>query len=372
MKKLLVIQIINSLSVGGAENIAKSIALNLPDNTKPDNTKNEFIIFENKISKSAKKELARKRIKVHRVLSSSFFSKQLAVYQLLSRRRPNLVHTHLGGLSYAFLSAKILGIPVIHTIHSPLEGKNSLRIRYFHWLAFRLGATPVAVSSEVGKIAKKTFGLKNLIVINNGIDINYFTPPLNKIEEREKNNLPIHKKILINIGNLKPVKNQRLIFKALSLLDHNDLFLLIVGNGELKNSLKEFGKKLGIDNFRIITNCNDAKRYLFASDIFILSSKSEGLPLSLLEAMAAKIPVISTKVGGMKKILIDHKNALTIRNDDAKALSSAISKLSANKVLRKKIARCARKLVEEKFTLSNMVKLYWALYLKKINENSSI
>ena len=367
MSNLLIVQIINSLSIGGAENIAKNIALNLPAKIK-----SQFIIFEKKIDPSTRKEFARKNIRINQVLSSSFLGKQIATYRILRKIKPQLVHTHLGGLSYSFLPARLLGIPVVHTIHSPIEGKNITKLRCFHRFAYRFGAIPVAVSSETNKAAREIFKLQKIITIFNGVEINNFDTNLDKIKERKEQKLPVDKIILINVGNLKPIKNQKLIIDAVSRINNDKLFLLILGRGEAEHELIAYAKDQGVKNFKIVKNCTNVAKFLLASDIFVLSSKSEGLPLSLLEAMAAKIPIISTNVGEMKKILVDHENAIVVKSNNVEELTSAISELMANKKLQRRISLRAKKLAKNKFSLKNMVKLYCNLYLKLIGENFSI
>lgn len=165
------------------------------------------------------------------------------------------------------------------------------------------------------------------------------------------------KKILLYTGRIRPEKRINGLIKALKLVHENydrDVYLWIVGKGPFKEEekLKKLCNKLKISEYVIFegfVNHEDIARYYATADIFVLPSATEGLPKSLLEAMAMAKPILTTKVEGVMNV-IDERSAILVRPYDVQNLAKAIILLLKNKKLASKLARNARKTVEEKYS----------------------
>lgn len=363
MEKIEVVQVINTLSIGGAEKIVTTLALGLKKKCRT-----SVIVLGESLSSIFEKELEDVGINIYYLNSKTFFnvSTHIKIYRILASIKPQIIHTHLGGLSYVFTVAKILNISkIIHTIHSPKEGDN-LRIRYFHHLAFKLGVIPVAVSNDTLKKARKKIGKFKYKIIYNGVNIKIMNRNHKTIDIlRKKIGIPINKFVFINVANLHEIKRQELLIDGFSeLLKLNkNCFLLIVGKGKKKNKIESQILKLNINNkCKIIDNCQDVSEYLSLSNCFVLTSKSEGLPMSILEAMVARLPVIATDVGGIREIIKKENGFLLLKptNKKLSKLMFRLSKMNQKEII--KITNNGYETIKNNFSLNNMIKSYYQLY----------
>ena len=213
---------------------------------------------------------------------------------------------------------------------------------------------------------KSIFNLKenNLRVIRgSGIDINYFK----YYSEKTKNEvrLAYAGRILEDKGVLSLVEAYK-IAKA----KNASLSVYIAGSLDEENpssiSKKYFNEIINFKDINYLGKINDIKKYWQESDIAVLLSKREGLPLSLLEAAAIGRPIIATNVTGSREIAINNYNAINVKLGDIIECSKAILKLSRNKTLRKKYGKNSRKLVEGDMALEHVCNQYYSLYEEMI------
>lgn len=209
---------------------------------------------------------------------------------------------------------------------------------------------------------------KNKIVtIYNGIDINELNF-LNKEEARRF--LKIKPGFVIGtIANLYLTKGLEYLIEAANIIVNKEqrtmnkkIKFVVIGEGQERKKLEGLIKKYKLEkNFFLLGAIPDASKYLKAFDVFVLPSVKEGFPWTILEAMAAGVPIVATKVGAILEILKDPlmdsgQAGLLIKPADARALSKAIAGLINNKFLGAKFLNQAKKVVQEKFTLSKMIK----------------
>ncbi|GIS17506.1 MAG: hypothetical protein CM15mP118_3850 [Alphaproteobacteria bacterium] len=209
---------------------------------------------------------------------------------------------------------------------------------------------------------KSIFNLKkkNLRVIRgSGIDINYFK----YYSEISKNKVR-----LAYAGRILEDKGVLCLIEAYKIAKakNANLSLYIAGSLDEKNpssiSKKYFKEIINFKDINYLGNIKNIKKYWQETDIAILLSKREGLPLSLLEAAAIGRSIISTDVTGSREIAIDNYNSINIKVGDIKECSKAILKLSKNKTLRKKYGKNSRKLVEGDMALEHVNYQYYSLY----------
>ncbi len=139
--------------------------------------------------------------------------------------------------------------------------------------------------------------------------------------------------------------------------------LLIVGDGEERAQLEEFIGKLDLNRVLIFTGMRrDVPRLLKAMDVFALSSVSEGMPLTVLEAMAARLPVVATEVGALPELIEEGKTGFLVPIRHAVAMADKLEEFLANRQLAKSFGEAARHKVEREFTLEQMLQSYAELY----------
>ena len=278
--------------LGGAETMASRLASNI----NLDKIDVEVIcIYGNPQNNRLENSILNSGVKIKYIGKSKGFSIS-AVYKLwkeLTSYQPTVVHTHLSACVYCAPWILVHKVKLLHTIHSMPKYeliKPKKRIMSF---MYRIGkAIPVAISKEIQYMMTEEYKLKNRAeLIYNPVDVDKFY----KDNER-------HEGIcLVTAGRLSKEKNQKLLIDAVKVLcqEYENLSLTILGDGPLRNELENYVTDNGIENIiHVEGNVANVEEYFSKSDIFVLSSSYEGLPLVILEAMAAQLPIISTDVGG--------------------------------------------------------------------------
>lgn len=205
-------------------------------------------------------------------------------------------------------------------------------------------------------------------VIYNGLDINGFDKKLNAVKpEKIKHQLGIGEdsKVVTIIANLKPSKGLHYFLEAASIIAKNEFKVrfLIIGDGLLKSDLNKLAHKLGVHKY--IKFCGlrrDIPEILSCTDVSVNSSIREGMANSILESMAAKIPVVATDVGGNAEAITNGLNGFIVPSKDINALASKIVELLQDSRLSRKMGAAGRKKVEEIFSLKKMTDSHENLY----------
>jgi glycosyltransferase involved in cell wall biosynthesis len=171
---------------------------------------------------------------------------------------------------------------------------------------------------------------------------------------------------LICVARLSPVKRIDLLLEALALLPAAGPAwkCTIVGGGRLEAELRHQADALGLTSrVEFSGQVSDVRPFLQSADLCVLSSEKEGLPLSLIEAMAFGLPCVVTDVGGNREIVLHQKTGLLVEFGSPKALSSAIEHLLAHPEERRRMGEEARKLVHERFDASMSLQRYRELLM---------
>ncbi len=202
-------------------------------------------------------------------------------------------------------------------------------------------------------------------VLYNGVDISHFTPvPGIGCDVRRELGLRCEDLVVGTVGRLSPEKGgvDLLIRAVKSLcLEYPHARLLIVGDGPMRPELEKVAAHTGLDALFAGTR-NDIPRLLSAMDIFVLPSLREAMPIALLEAMAMRLPVVATLVGGVPEIVEDGKTGLLVPPDDESVLALALNKLASSPKLMSELAAAGQKHVQLNFTLDSMVAHVEQLY----------
>lgn len=277
--------------------------------------------------------------------------------KLFRAEKPDAVHVHLFLMKYVVPAALGLGIPVIHTVHSvasyDAEGDKAVnRFFYKHGLA-----VPVAISREIAKTVEDFYALpaECIRVVCNGIDLNKCIPK----QDYTLHNPPK----LIHVGRFFEPKNHEAMVRAVKLLRERgtEVQLYFYGDGEHRAAVEALVRELDVEeNIRFCGAVENVFPVLCDADLFLLPSKFEGMPMSLIEAMGTGLPVIASRVGGIPDMVTDGRNGLLIA-PEAKALADAIARLLEQDTLRERLGRNAK---EEavRFSGEQMARKYLRLY----------
>jgi glycosyltransferase involved in cell wall biosynthesis len=360
MKKIKVLHIIPDFGVGGAEKLALDLCT-FYDNDKFEisalslfNTRETIYDIELKARGIQVKYLDKKA-----GLDISMISK---IFKFLRRTKPDIIHTHRYVVRYTLIPAILCRIPVkVHTIHNVAKqelDKVGIFLQFLAYKIFRI--VPVAISENIKTTAEKLYRIKKIRTILNGIDVESF---------RQKNDEKKTETInLINVGRFQAVKNHKLLINSFSDIckQFDNVLLYLIGNGELHAEIEKQITDLKLNSkVKLLGVQKDVAKFLHQSHIFVLPSNYEGLPLSLLEAMAAGLPIIATKVGGIPNVVGD--NAILVPPQSKKELSNALRRVITDNKLRQEMGV---KSIEkaQKFDIRNSSEQYCNLYIEKLKK----
>ncbi|MGI6632810.1 MAG: glycosyltransferase family 4 protein [Bacillota bacterium] len=273
---------------------------------------------------------------------------------LMREVRPDIVHTH-SSLS-GRLAAKFLRIPVVYTKHNLVRIPNEAgivppRAGTFRRLINRsvaslLSERVIAVSAGVEKdLVESGLPASLITAIPNGIDLT----PYKRRRPRHKDERGM---VIGTVARLHRQKALDVMFEAakLVLAAEPSVRFVVGGTGPLEDALKAKLRELRLEPYvKMAGFISDVPGFLAELDIYALSSDYEGLPLAVLEAMGAGLPVVSTAVGGVPEAIVDGENGLLVPPRQPKALAQAMVRLAVDPDLAFKMGQSARKRAEELF-----------------------
>jgi glycosyltransferase involved in cell wall biosynthesis len=276
----------------------------------------------------------------------------------LRGHQPDVLHAHL---PHAVLMARWCRLlsPVrvlIETIHSPATG-GSLR-----GLAYRITTQQPDVVTAVSRTSAETWSNKamldqsKLAVIPNGIDLDHWKSDP-EIRRTVRRGLRLQDEFVwLAVGRLEPVKDHATLLHAFAKISSNSL-LLIAGTGRLDDPLRHLACRLDIqDRVRFLGFERDVLSWMQCVDGFVLSSRSEGLPLAFLEAAACELPVIYTDIAAMRELLFHRFGSSGVPVGDSNALAIAMNgMMGLDPQERSEIGRELRLFVTSRFNLSSVL-----------------
>jgi glycosyltransferase involved in cell wall biosynthesis len=169
----------------------------------------------------------------------------------------------------------------------------------------------------------------------------------------------------LTVARLSPVKDQATLLRAVARVvsEIPDFHLDIVGDGPSRVGLVSLTAELGLDTHVTFHGAtDDVPRFLAGARLFVLSSISEGVPLTILEAMAAGLPVVSTDVGGVEEVVANQQTGLLVPPSDADALAGAMLELLLDSERSQRMGSAAQRRAQERFDAREMVRNYESLY----------
>jgi glycosyltransferase involved in cell wall biosynthesis len=308
---------------------------------------------------------------------SPFSLKNIKAYKQLKKimqsENFDAVHCHspMGGV-LARLAAKSSGIStVIYTAHGFHFYKGA---PYKNWLIYyniekylsKFTDILVTINKEDYGRAKNFYSKEIVFVPGIGIDLSRFENlKIDRKEKRAELVIPDNSVVLLSIGEINKTKNHETILKALVQLKNKNYVYLICGRGRLETYLMNLADKFGIkDKVKFLGFRNDIPEICIASDIFVFPSYREGLPVSVLEAMSAGLPIIGSKIRGNTDLIQDGSGGFLHAPQDFISIAQSIDKLIENNELRKEIGNRNKEEVkkyDKQFVKKRMREIYQLL-----------
>ena len=361
------VQVIYTLEIGGVEKLAVSLAAH------QDRTAFRPSLCALDGGGPLAEELVRAGIPFHIMWRKGIEARVLwRLYRCFRQERARIVHTHqFAQLLFSLLPARMLGAKVVHTEHEFYLYRNDARARSLFRKLVRLCAALTVVGPEVARYYIEELGVdpQRVHVIPNGVDLECFDSAGR--ESRSGLALPEGAVVFGVVGRLEPEKDHGTLLHAFrDLVDRGrSVHLLLVGDGRLRGELELLARSLDLErSVTFLGTRSDIPELLRALDVFVLSSVHEGVPLSVVEAMAAGKPVIATDVGGLRLLVKPDDSGLLVSPGDRAALATAMSTLAANAELRARMGERGRQIARGSFGVSTMVDRYQDVYRSVIGE----
>ncbi len=299
------------------------------------------------------------------------------ISRIIKENRIQVVNAHhFLSMVYAFWGCKLANkARLIYTEHSEWEIQAiPWKWRIIGKIMLHFSDAVVGISVKVKDCLKNIFKLhdEKAHVIPNGVDCNMFSVAKDKIRYKNKYGLDNNDIVIGIVANLKKNKNHIFLLKVFQKLHQKNerLKLLLIGQGfkndpeSSEGKLRSFIKTANLtDSALLLGGRSDVPDLLKAIDIFCLTSYKEGLPISLIEAMATGLPIVGTNVEGIQDVIIPHKNGFVVPLNDEKKLYQALQQLIESHSLRQKLGMESRKLANQNYALKNCIKQYQLLFL---------
>ena len=280
---------------------------------------------------------------------------------LLRRERPHIVHVNSAkAAALGRAAAWLTRVPIrIYTVHgwsytAHTGAASALYLRAERLLRPLTTVTIcVAESERRAGLEARTCDEASTIVIHNGIDLSGAAVP-------EPRAGPCR---LVTVGRLQAPKDALTLVRALAELPRGAYEAVVVGHGPDQPALESEVRQLDLESVvQLAGERKDVPQLLASSDVFVLSSGSEGLPLSILEAMAAGLPVVATKVGGVPELVLEGETGFLVPPGDPHSLAAALERLLDDSELRGRLGAAGRIRVEERFDLVSTRQAHLDLY----------
>jgi glycosyltransferase involved in cell wall biosynthesis len=281
----------------------------------------------------------------------------------------DLVHSHEFSMAvYGSAATAVTGVRHIMTMHGPNPRITAaLRRRVALKLAFRKGGTPVAVSRATKVELERVLGLPSGVmrVVHNGVPLRTGSPDA----VRREFGIQAQELVLLAVGNLEPWKGHLILLRALHRLTEGGMArpwrLLIAGGrgGSDAGAMQQFVTEHDMQaRVHILAHRADVPDLQAASDVFVMPSLWEGLPLAMLEAMVASRAIIASDTSGIPEAVTDGIEGLLVPPGDEAALSQALARMLSDDALRSALGHAAGERARRDFSLQCMTDRYELLY----------
>lgn len=374
MNKFNILQLMTDSKIGGAEKVVLSLATGL--------SKERFNVYVCSLTKRGLifEEMEAAGVKVYSLGMRNIFDffKIFKLIRILKSQNIQILHSHLFHANIlARIVGKLVGVPIIISTEHIMGLEGRLRL-FLNRLTSIFVDRFVAVSFGVENFLVNRVGISSykITVIQNGIDSNKFNfDNLNKENRKKEFGFVASDKIVGTIARIHKQKGHIYLLQAAKEVIEKipEAKFLIVGDGPLKKNMEKLSKDLKIaKNVIFLGFCKDIPSIMSILDILVLPSLWEGLPITILEAMAMKKPVIATRVGGTLEVVENDLTGVLVEPKDCHSLSQAIIRLLRNVPLMDRLGKAGYTKVTEYFNIARMLKKTEDLYNGLIEEKMNV
>jgi sugar transferase (PEP-CTERM/EpsH1 system associated) len=369
-KKLKILHVLDSLNVGGMERVVINVANGL-----------DPARFEQSVCCISRLGTAAHLLAPHVQRFDMAKGDERAllmpwqIAKLIHRERPDIIHTQSwAGMDGVIARALTRQGKLVHSEHGrnlPYIHHEPPKRKLVRRCAYELADAVFVVSEEMRQyFCRETgFALKRMRVIHNGVDVAEIEAA-DPCGVREEFGLAATDFVIGTVARFQETKDLPTLVRAFAQLRqrHANVKLLLVGDGAERQRLEQLVAQLHVGAAVIITGIrHDVPRLLRALDAFALSSLSEGLPISVLEAMAAGLPVVATNVGMLPELLREGENGFLVAPGDVAALAKRLELLVTKHDLADRLGVAGKQLVQCDYSLAAMLRHYEELYLSLLN-----
>ena len=299
---------------------------------------------------------------------------------VLSDWKPDIIHSHQIGASwYLGQAARQVGhLPVLHTEHGnefsrAANWRQSLKSRLFMHQTAKFIDRFCCVSAEIARVVTRwrTIPKSKVEVIANGIETEWSDDLPSPESVRASLGIPASARVIGTVGRLAEVKRQDLLIRAIAAL--KDRFpvvrLLLVGDGDERDRLESLAGELKVtERVHFAGYQSKPEQFLRAMDIFALTSRSEGFPISLLEAWVAGLPIVCSAVGGIPDVVTHERNGLLFPSGDETALVAHFARLLSDPTFGRSLGDDGNRTVRNLYSLNRVADVYERHYRTLIAE----
>jgi glycosyltransferase involved in cell wall biosynthesis len=271
----------------------------------------------------------------------------------------NLPSSYDAGISSVAWAARRAGYRrVISTEHLPMIERKyrrfPVKVLFSHWID-----QVIVVAEATRRLLSRRHGLPQgkVVVVPNGVSEPPPLSPTERAELRASWGCQEHETVIGITGQLTRRKGHHLLLQALAGLPRGDFRLVVVGEGEEEDSLRGQADQLALtDRVTWLGRRENGPQLARAFDLFVLPSVVEAMPLTILEAMAAGVPVVSTAIYGIPEVVVEGETGLLVPPHDAPALKRALHRLTHDAEERARMGWAGRRRYEERFTVDRMIR----------------
>lgn len=369
--RLRILHVLNRLDTGGTEHAVMNVVSGLD----PDLFEHIFCVTRGFNPENAMvQRLARPPHVAGRPGGSGQFLVPSLV-RIMKRCRPHIVHSRNWGSIEAVVAARLAHIPIaIHSEHGyELDMMKGLpaRQRLFRRAVYSMADAVFTVTEELRHFhaAQASIAAEKLRVLRNGVDTVRFAPrPESRKAARQKLGLAPDSLVIGSVGRMVPIKDYPTLLaaSAKTAAAHPNIRVLLAGSGPELHLLKQQAASTPELAGRVlfVGAADNIPELLNAMDIFVLPSILEGMSNTILEAMASGLPILATRVGGNPELVVDTSCGWLFHPGDVAGLAARLTQLAENPALRCQFGCEARKRVEARFSLREMIRNYRSLYFE--------
>jgi glycosyltransferase involved in cell wall biosynthesis len=292
---------------------------------------------------------------------------------MFKRERVDIVHCHnIGALFYGSIGSKLARTSgTLYTAHGVYSANRLGKLRFARYMPIDRVVT-VSEDAREAMLSSGHFDPDAVQTLPNGIDIDLFNMDVDRHALKEELGLPEGVPVFGIVARLSWEKEHKTLLDAMAMLSSEiaSSILVVVGDGPIRAELEQHAVDAGVaDRVYFLGERRDVPKLLQVFDVFVLSSRLEGLSLTLLEAAAAGLPIVATNVGGNSEVVVDGNTGFIVEPGDPGALAEAMSKVGSDPELARSMGKLGRKRVIEQYSLDAMVRRYDKIYHELLGSN---